>query len=141
MIHFTILGVFLGIMFDLITQTIKHLPKIINVIIEIIFWIVVIYASYKYVYNASKGYIPIYIFLFHILGLVLYFCFLSKSFIKNLTIIHKKINKIWIKLRKTVIIIVIPKEIIKFFKKVLRRKKDEKSPIPTDNNDDVISSL
>lgn len=92
-IYFIILSIFLAMSFDVI-NTIFYKIKILNYILQFISWTVITIICIKYVDKVSNGYIPMHIFLFFIVGYILYSKFIKKSFIK--TILKIKENKQYI---------------------------------------------
>jgi len=80
-IYFIILGMFISIMLDTI-HTIFNKIKVINYILQFISWTIVNIVCIKYLDKISNGYVPIYLFLFFIIGYFIYNKFLSKSYIK-----------------------------------------------------------
>ena len=80
-IYFTIIGIFLSIMFDTINTLFSKI-KIINYILQFISWMIVTIILLKALNNVSNGYIPIYIILFFLIGYIIYKKFLSEYYIK-----------------------------------------------------------
>lgn len=80
-IYFVILGIFISIMFDTI-QTFFNKIKIINYLLQFISWTIVNIICINAVNKISNGYVPIYIFLFFLLGYIIYNKLLSESYIK-----------------------------------------------------------
>lgn len=113
-------------------------------IIESIFWISMVIISCLYMLRVSEGYLTIYTFGFFFLGVVIYSYLLRDNFKNNLNSFVVLIGKIILKFRKTIIIVVYPKEVfsvvrkvvkasnkikmlfIKIYKKIVIKKKDVK---------------
>lgn len=96
-IKFVLLGIFLCIMLDFIAIY-NFKKKVFNIIIQILFWLAMTYLICHAVLKISKGYLPLYTFLFFLLGYFLYVKFLKRDFINTLlktkSIIKKNKQKI-----------------------------------------------
>lgn len=129
-IYFIILSIFLAMSFDTINIIFNKI-KLLNYILQFISWIIITVISIKYVDKVSNGYIPIHIFLFFIVGYILYSKFMKKYYIK--TILKIKENKQYIFL--AIFPITLYNYIIKVIKKMVR-KNEKNSSINDNNNDD-----
>lgn len=129
-IYFIILSIFLAMSFDTINIIFSKI-KLLNYILQFISWIIITIISVKYVDKVSNGYIPIHIFLFFIVGYILYSKFMKKYYIK--TILKIKENKQYIFL--AIFPITLYNYIIKVIKKMVR-KNEKNSSINDNNNDD-----
>lgn len=129
-IYFIILSIFLAMSFDII-NTIFDKIKILNYILQFVSWVIITIICIKYVDKVSNGYIPIHIFLFFIVGYILYSKFMKKSFIK--TILKIKENKQYIFLA------IFPITLYNYISKIIKKmvKKNEKTSSDNNNiNDD-----
>lgn len=129
-IYFIILSIFLAMSFDVI-NTIFDKIKILNYILQFVSWVIITIICIKYVDKVSNGYIPIHIFLFFIVGYILYSKFMKKSFIK--TILKIKENKQYIFLA------IFPITLYNYISKIIKKmvKKNEKTSSDNNNiNDD-----
>ncbi|HHU56582.1 MAG TPA: hypothetical protein GXZ48_07910, partial [Acholeplasmataceae bacterium] len=79
-VKFILLGLFLSIMLDVLF-VFNFKKKVLNIITQIIFWIILSYIICNAVLVISKGYLPIYTFLFFLLGYFIYIKLLKKDFI------------------------------------------------------------
>lgn len=129
-IYFIILSIFLAMSFDTINIIFIKI-KLLNYILQFISWIIITIISVKYVDKVSNGYIPIHIFLFFIVGYILYSKFMKKYYIK--TILKIKENKQYIFL--AIFPITLYNYIIKVIKK-MGRKNEKNSSINDNDNDD-----
>lgn len=115
-IKFIVLGLYIGIMMD--TAYILNVSKkILNILIQILYWIVITYVSLKSVLSISNGYIPVYTFMFFIFGYAIYYYFLKKAYIKSLNDIKNKYTKN----HRKIVGIVFPREVTRFIKRLTMR--------------------
>lgn len=114
--YFILLGIFTSIMIDICT-CIRFKNKIITYLVQIIFWIGVCLIMMKAVMKVSNGYIPIYIFLFFIIGFIIYKYCLRNELLKTL----KRLKTYNSKYRKQVKTVLLPKEFWEFIMKVIKR--------------------
>jgi len=92
-------------------------------LIQIIYVLLQIIATYYFTFNMAKGYVPIYFFVFVILGIVIYYMLLRKNY---LIVVNKiiKISFILIKkLLKILVWIMLPIDIIKLIIKYIKQLK------------------
>lgn len=106
-IYFMIVGMFLGVMFDLINLFFCE-KKVLNYIIQITLWGIVTIICVISVDKISNGYLPLYVILFFIIGYIIYYYLLKKQF-------ERRINNIC-KYKKDIKKIVFPIEIIDLIK-------------------------
>lgn len=104
-------------------------------LIQIIYVLLQIIVTYYFTFNMAKGYVPIYFFVFVILGIVIYYMLLRKNYlivvnkiIKASFILIKKLLKIlvWITLPIDIINLII-KYIKQLKTRVLKKKEKENS--------------
>jgi len=121
-ILFIALGIFMSIMIDFI-DLFRSKNKVLTFILQIVLWFIVAIIVCKFVLNISKGYLPIYTFLFFILGYIIY----RYLFRKKLVVSFKKIKKVFLEKRGFFSMLLLPKELYKFilktFKKLFKRIK------------------
>ena len=131
-IYFIILGMFISIMFDTI-QTMFNKIKFTNYVLQFLSWVFVSFICIESVDRISDGYVPIYIFLFFLIGYYIYNKFLSKNYIK--IILKIKDNK------QNILLAIFPitlyNYIIKNIKKIRNRKNKNEENNSTNN--DTIS--
>lgn len=147
-IYFLIFGMFLGAMFDILHYFLKRikLKQIISYFIQLVFWMFMVVIICLYMLRISGGYFTIYSFLFFFLGIVIYNIFLRKNFLINLNRFATQSLKIYRRLKKIIIVIVFPKEVVIFFKRTALKfnkafkllfKKIFKRKIKGDTNEDI----
>ena len=135
-ILFISLGIFMSIMIDFI-DLFRSKNKVLTFILQIVLWFIVAIIVCKFVLNISKGYLPIYTFLFFILGYIIY----RYLFRKKLVVSFKKIKKVFLEKRGFFSMLLLPKELYKFilktFKKLFKRIK---SIIKRKKKEDIIEA-
>lgn len=112
-IYFVILGMFLGIMFDLINLLFCK-AKVINYIMQIACWSIVTIICVLSVDKISDGYLPVYVILFFVVGYLIYYYLLKKQF-------EKRINNIY-KHKQNIKNIILPTEIFGYIKTKCKKK-------------------
>ena len=131
-VYFIILGFFAAIMIDACTY-INFKSKIITYLIQIAFWVGITFVMMNAVMKISYGYIPIYTFLFFLIGFIIYKYLFRKELLKTINKI-KSINATY---RNRISTIILPKELWRFLLKVLKtilkgiikkKKKVEETP-------------
>lgn len=133
-IYFIILGMFMSIMLDTI-HTLFNKIKITHYLLQIVLWIGLSIICIKSVDRISSGYIPIYIFLFFLIGYIVYNKLFSKRYIK--IILKIKCYK------QNIILAIFPitlyNYIIRNIKKIKNRKRknEENNSTITNSNNDV----
>lgn len=133
-IYFIILGMFMSIMLDTI-HTLFNKIKITHYLLQIVLWIGLSIICIKSVDRISSGYIPIYIFLFFLIGYIVYNKLFSKRYIK--IILKIKTYK------QNIILAIFPitlyNYIIRNIKKIKNRKRknEENNSTITNSNNDV----
>lgn len=136
-LYFLIFGIFTVTMYRIFSYFIDKtkLKKVVKYIIELFFWILLIFFSSRYLLASTKGNIPLYGIVFYILGIIIYFILLDKKMYYDLDIINKYLFMIICEFMYS-------KEVIKVIRKIRlklrrifrRRKKHEKDNIIGDNN-------
>ena len=133
-IYFIILGMFMSIMLDTI-HTLFNKIRITHYLLQIITWVLISIVCIKSVDRISNGYIPIYIFMFFLIGYVIYSKLFSKRYIK--IILKIKTYK------QNIILAIFPitlyNYIIRNIKRIMKRKKknEENNCTITNSNNDV----
>lgn len=92
-------------------------------LIQIIYVLLQIIVTYYFTFNMAKGYVPIYFFVFVILGIVIYYMLLRKNY---LIVVNKIIKASFIlikKLLKILVWIMLPIDIIKLIIKYIKQLK------------------
>lgn len=92
-------------------------------LIQIIYVLIQIIVTYYFTFNMAKGYVPVYFFVFVILGIVIYYMLLRKNY---LIVINKiiKVSFIVIKeLLKILVWIMVPIDIINLIIKYIKQLK------------------
>lgn len=92
-------------------------------LIQIIYVLLQIIVTYYFTFNMAKGYVPIYFFVFVILGIVIYYMLLRKNY---LIVVNKIITASFIlikKLLKILVWITLPIDIIKLIIKYIKQLK------------------
>lgn len=124
-IYLIAFGIYLISTYDVLLYTLEcsKMPRVIKVIIEIIYCLVQLLITYLFSYKLASGYIPIYFILFLILGFILYIYFLKKPLLKTINYYGKKvrpvIGKIFLNvLLPTTVIVTLKKLILKLIKSI-----------------------
>lgn len=120
-ILYIIFGIFSSIIYDTFSLLTIKVKKIIKYIIEIALWLVVTYISTMFIIKNTSIYITLYVFVFFIIGLMIYYFLLKASYRKSLLTTFSFLRKIFLVLYR----IVLPLEIINFIKKSLKKKKSK----------------
>ena len=95
-IYFALFGLFIGVYLDFTILLINNIKKKYLVyLIEAIAICLLGYISIEFIYINTSGYIPIYIFLFFLLGWFIYYRFIMKNSHNNIIMI----KKVWKKLK------------------------------------------
>lgn len=131
-VYFTFLGFFMTVMIDVCTS-INFKNKVLTYFLQIIFWVVITFVVINAVLKISFGYIPIYTFLFFLVGFYIYRYVFRKEFVGMIA----KIKNVNLQYRKKYLPIIIPIELwnilIKALKRILKiifkkKKKVEETP-------------
>lgn len=123
--HFLILGMFLSIMFDTINSIFNKI-KIINYILQFISWMIINIICIRSIDRISQGYIPIYIFLFFVIGYLIYHYFFSKRYLKTLLIFMKN--------KKNILLAIFPITLYNYIKKKIHKLHKKKGNNNEKNN-------
>lgn len=124
-IYFTILGMFISIMFDTINTLFSKI-KISNYILQFISWIIITIICIKSINKVSNGYFPIYIILFFLIGYLIYRKFLSTYYIKTILKIKKY--------KKIIILAIFPITLYNYTIKLIRKIIKKKGKTYEENN-------
>lgn len=152
--HFIILGMFLGATYTILNSFLCNTKMKIwlKYIIEIIYWVILTLVFVNYMLKISDGYLPVCTFLFYIVGIVIHFIFFQKQLTKDVDYIYTILAKVFTylkkffqKLKKIVIIFMLPTEVViflkenikKIIKKVFKGKKNENEE---NIDNDIITS-
>lgn len=108
MLFFLLIGIFIGIIFDFFrslrkkVKTSDSLTYIQDTIFFIISGILILYSMYKF----NSGEVRLYIFIGILLGILLYFCILSKYVMRIFVIVIEILERILNKIFSPIIIII-----------------------------------
>lgn len=125
-IYFVILGIFISIMFDTI-QTLFNKIKIINYLLQFISWTIVNIICINAINKISNGYVPIYIFLFFLLGYIIYNKLFSESYIKIILKIKENRQNILLAIFPITLYNYIIRNISEKIKIISKKKQDTKN--------------
>lgn len=122
-IYFTFFGMFLIISYDVLFFYFDKckLKVYLRHIIESLYWVIMIIISCFFMLRTSKGYLPLYTFLFYLTGIIIYLAFFKKSFLNDYSLFDKVISKIITKLFKFIKYIFFPKEVYLVIKKIMKK--------------------
>jgi len=140
-VKFIVLGMFAGIMLDA-SYIWNFKKKIPNIIVQLLFWVIMTFIICRAVLVISSGYLPIYTFLFFLIGYSIYYYFLKKSYCKLL----KDIKTGYHRNSKKIYNVIFPYQFFRFifkflkkiflrFMKLFKRKKKEKSQNKDETNE------
>lgn len=128
-IHFVLLAFGSSILYDSTCFFTDKLKLWAKYLLEFIFWLSLTIIDILYILKVTDGYIPIQAYGFFLLGIFIYYHFFHKLHYQTLLNIQRLWRK---KIKKIVIILIIPKEVFHFiasanpivlFKKIKRRDK------------------
>jgi hypothetical protein len=124
-IYFLFFGYFLAVMNDILTYVLNkfRINQVLSYIFQLIFWLGLAYLATAYMMKITEGALTIYAFGFFVLGALIHMLYFSKPFQRDLARCDHFLSKIFRKVKKVIIIIVIPKEVLVFGKKLLPKKK------------------
>ena len=140
MLYSVILGAGIAIIYDVFCFYTERLKKWFRYIVELLLWLFLTFIASRYMLINSKGYLPIYTFGFFIIGIVLYYMFLAKDFKIRFRKLNEYLYKLYKRIRRTVFIIIIPKEVFTYlYYKIKRlfkrkRKKNKEEEINIEDN-------
>lgn len=124
-ILYILLGIFSTICFDtfrfFIFSNKSKKRLILSYLLEILFWIFIIYINYIFIINNTSEYITIYSILLLFFGVFLYYTFIQDSYRIRLIFIKSKGKKIIIFLYPLLLPIDLIKWIIKKLKNIVKR--------------------
>lgn len=124
-IYFLLFGYFLAVMYDILNYILNKLRinQVLSYIFQLLFWLGLAYLATVFMMKVSEGALTIYAFGFFVLGALIHFLYFSKALQRDLRRFEKAFLKISNRVKKIIILIVIPKEVILFGKKLLPKKK------------------
>lgn len=102
-------GIFIITMYDLFLLAYQK-KKVVRHILEIMFWLVMIYLTYQFSYHLHDGYIPIYFAFFLLIGGLIYIKWLKKPMIEGANMIKILCQKLKKPLKKLIIFLFYSKE-------------------------------
>lgn len=115
-VKFMMIGMFVGIMMDT-AYILNFKKKLPNIIVQLGFWVIMTIIICTVMLRISDGYIPLYTFLFFIIGYSIYYYFFKKSYIKTLN----KIKNIYNKNYRKALDVIFPREIFRFFGRLVKK--------------------
>ncbi len=124
-IYFLVFGYFLAVMDDILNYVLKkcRINQVLSYIFQLFFWLGLAYLATIYMMKVTNGALTIYAFGFFVIGALIHISYFSKQLQIDLARCDRFLGKIYQRVKKLIIIIVIPKEVINFFRKLLPRKK------------------
>lgn len=121
-IYYLLLGMFIGITFDIIKIITKNKKLYLKYIVEFIYWISLIYISSLYIIKNTSHYITLYVIFIFVFGIYLYYILLSTANRKNINMLIPILKKIL----KSTVNIVLPIELYKYIYKYITKQKKKK---------------
>ena len=103
-------GIFCISSYDLIMMIVDKKSKTKNIIL-VIYSVMLLYVTIKFSYKLASGYVPIHFILFMVIGFLIYIT-IRKSFLQGITYINEIYNKIKKPLKKVLLFLVYPKEVV-----------------------------
>ena len=105
--QFILLGMFIAIISDTF-NIIFMKKKWYHIILEIILWFILIVFSSLFIIKINDGYLPLYFFIFFLVGYMLYIKLLQKKYyhivfpIELFSYIYNKLKKIYLSIKKNI---------------------------------------
>jgi hypothetical protein len=147
-IYYLLFGYFLAAANDVLSHFLDKtkINIILKYIIQLFFWLGLAYLATAYMMKISKGYLTVYTFGFFAVGALIHIFYFSKQFRSDLAGFSRFMQKIFARIKRILIIIIFPREVVVFFrrllpkkesiiglkKKIIRLFKKEKTHDPTD---------
>ena len=114
-------GIFCISSYDLIMMIVDKNSKTRNIIL-VIYSIMLLYITINFSYKLASGYVPIHFILFMVIGFLIYIT-IRKSFIQGIVYMNEMYTKIKKPLKKVLLFLVYPKEIVGIITLCLKRIK------------------
>ena len=92
-------------------------------IFQVFFWLALAYLATVFMMKVTEGALTVYAFGFFALGALVHFLYFSKGLERDLRRFEYALSKIYKRVRKIIILIVVPKEVLLFAKKLLPKKQ------------------
>lgn len=121
---YILLGLFVSSTFDSFSFLVQSFKQIFKYILELIYWLLVTYISVSFIIKNTAHYVTLYSILFFIIGVFIYYCLISKHYLKHLNILKSSGKKMILFLYP----LLFPLELVKFL--INKRKKDAKVKKP-----------
>lgn len=112
-------GIFCISSYDLIIMIVDKNSKTRNIIL-VIYSIMLLYITINFSYKLASGYVPIHFILFMVIGFLIYIT-IRKSFIQGIVYMNEIYTKIKKPLKKVLLFLVYPKEIVGIITLCLKR--------------------
>jgi hypothetical protein len=112
-------GIFCISSYDLIMMIVDKNSKTRNIIL-VIYSIMLLYITINFSYKLASGYVPIHFILFMVIGFLIYIT-IRKSFIQGIVYMNEIYTKIKKPLKKVLLFLVYPKEIVGIITLCLKR--------------------
>ena len=112
-------GIFCISSYDLIMMVVDKNSKTRNIIL-VIYSIMLLYITINFSYKLASGYVPIHFILFMVIGFLIYIT-IRKSFIQGIVYMNEIYTKIKKPLKKVLLFLVYPKEIVGIITLCLKR--------------------
>lgn len=112
-------GIFCISSYDLIMMIVDKNSKTRNIIL-VIYSIMLLYITINFSYKLASGYVPIHFILFMVIGFLTYIT-IRKSFIQGIVYMNEIYTKIKKPLKKVLLFLVYPKEIVGIITLCLKR--------------------
>lgn len=121
LLYSLILGMGMAIVYDIFCFYTMRIKRLYRYLLEILLWIALTWIAARYMLKNSGGYLTIYTFGLYLIGLMIYFFFMMPSFQKQFRAINHIGYQIYKKVRKTIIIIILPREVLRYLTNKLKR--------------------
>lgn len=124
-IYFLFFGFFLAVMHDVLKYVLGRfrINQVLSYIFQLFFWLALAYLATVFMMKVTEGAFTVYAFGFFALGALVHFLYFSKGLERDLRRFEYALSKIYKRVRKIIILIVVPKEVLLFAKKLLPKKQ------------------
>jgi hypothetical protein len=124
-VYFLLFGWFLAAMYDVMDHFLSkcRINQVLSYILQLFCWLALAYLSASYMMKITEGALTIYAFGFFAIGALVHFLRFSKGFREDLDRFDRGFLKIYKRVEKIIILLVIPKEVLLFGKKLLPKRK------------------
>ncbi|NLD26861.1 MAG: hypothetical protein GX661_05835 [Acholeplasmataceae bacterium] len=124
-IYYLLFGYFLAAANDILMYFLNKtkMNTVLKYIIQLFFWLGLAYLATSYMMRISEGYLTIYTFGFFAIGALIHLSYFSKHFRNDLDRLTDFLKKVLSRVKKLLIIIVFPKEVMIFLRRLLPKKQ------------------